>query len=208
MKLFFSLLIRLNHTSKVMSAAQVDCYINYRSFHHPSMKSSFCKTLVNRAYNVCDKSDIDKKLDPVKSVLQQSSFLEEKISLTPFTANLSNATKQKFLRSVCIPSLSTTSHQIERILASSGIKVYLPTFTHKDRTDKNLKPKIYRIPCTCRKVYIGETSRSLKVRQKDLKNCCRKCQVNKSVWPSVLGKTTTLFNGMNHNFWRQCKTIF
>ena len=52
--------------------------------------------------------------------------------------------------------------------------------THKDLTDTNLKPGIYRIPCTCGKVYIGETGRNLKIRQKEHKDCCRKCQLDKS----------------------------
>ena len=39
---------------------------------------------------------------------------------------------------------------------------------------------MYRIPCTCGEVYIGETGRSLKVRQKEHKDCCCKCQLDKS----------------------------
>ena len=161
-------------------------YLNYRSFHHPAIKSSVCKTLVNRVYNVCDKESITKELDHLNVVLQQNGFPSNKISLTPPTP--SNKIKQEFSTSVCIPYLGKTSHQIERILASSGIKVYHCSsqkiyqllYTHKDKTDINLKPGVYRIPCTCGKVYIGETGRNLKVRQKEHKDCCRKCQPDKS----------------------------
>ena len=59
------------------------------------------------------------------------------------------------------PYLGTTSHQIERILASSGIPT-TNSYVHKYKTDKSLKPGVYRIPCTCAKVYIGETGRNLK----------------------------------------------
>ena len=116
----------------------------------------------------------------------RNGFPANKISLTPPTP--SNKIKQEFSTSVCIPYLGKTSHQIERILASSGIKVYHCSnqkiyqllYTHKDKTDRNLKPGVYRIPCTCGKVYIGETSRNLKVRQKEHKDCCLKCQLDKS----------------------------
>ena len=57
---------------------------------------------------------------------------------------------------------------------------YRSPYTHKDKTDMNLKPRVYRIPCTCGKVYIGETARNLKVRQKEHKDCCLKCQPDKS----------------------------
>ena len=47
--------------------------------------------------------------------------------------------------------ICTSLHQIERILASSGIKVYHCSnkkiyqllYTHKDKTDINLKPGVY-----------------------------------------------------------------
>ncbi len=52
---------------------------------------------------------------------------------------------------------------------------------HKDKTDNNFKPGVYRIPCTCEKVYhIGETNRNLKLRQKEHNDCCTKCHVDKS----------------------------
>ena len=57
---------------------------------------------------------------------------------------------------------------------------YRSRYTHKDKTDINLKPGVYRIPCTCGKMYIGETGRNLKVRQKEHKDCCLKCQSDKS----------------------------
>ena len=177
----------LNH-GVYRKPTHTDRYLNYRSFHHPSIKSSVCKTLVNRAYNVCDKDNIAKELDHLKSVLQHNGFPAEKISLKQPIPTPRNVVKQEFLTSVCIPYLGTTSHQIERILASFGIKVYHCSnqkvyqllYTHKDLTDTNLKPGIYRIPCTCGKVYIGETGRNLKIRQKEHKDCCRKCQLDKS----------------------------
>ena len=75
-----------------------------------------------------------------------------------------------------------------KLNASSGIKVYHCSnqkiyqllYTHKDKTDINLKPGVYRISRTCGKVYIGETGRNLKVRQKEHKDCCLKCQPDKS----------------------------
>ena len=35
-----------------------DRYLNYKSIHHPKVKSSLGKTLVNRAYSICDEGSI------------------------------------------------------------------------------------------------------------------------------------------------------
>ena len=37
----------------------IDRYLHYNSFHHPSIKNSVCKTLVNRAKTICDMGNIE-----------------------------------------------------------------------------------------------------------------------------------------------------
>ena len=45
--------------------------------------------------------------------------------------------------------------------------------THKDREHKNTQPGVYKTPCECGKVYIGETGRSFNTRIKEHKACQR-----------------------------------
>ena len=113
-----------------------DRYLNYRSFYHLAVKSSVCKTLVSCAYKVCDKDSITKELDHLNVVRQQNVFPPENISLTP-PSTTKNEIKQEFSTSICLPYLGTTSHQIERVFASSGIKVY-----------HCCNKKIYQLLCT------------------------------------------------------------
>ena len=40
---------------------------------------------------------------------------------------------------------------------------------------------VYEVPCTCSKVYIGETKRKLETRLKEHRDACVKCLTNKSV---------------------------
>ncbi len=139
---------------------------NYRSFHHPQIKSSVCKTLVNRAYSVCDKESVNKELAHLNVVLQQNGFPIDKISLTPPPPRSDK--KQEFSDSVCIPYVGPASHQIECILASSSIKVYHCSrqkiyqllYSHKDKTDSNLKPGVYRIHWGNRSQFETETKRT------------------------------------------------
>ena len=53
-------------------------------------------------------------------------------------------------------------------------------FSHKDKANNVSKPGVYRIPCECGEVYIGETGRNLTTRRKEHLDCCRKGQVEKS----------------------------
>ena len=39
---------------------------------------------------------------------------------------------------------------------------------------------VYEVPCTCGKVYIGETKRRLEIRIKEHKDACMKCLMDKS----------------------------
>ena len=55
----------------------------------------------------------------------------------------------------------------------SSNKLHSSLHTHKDRKHKNTQPGVYKIPCKCGKVYIGETGRSFNTRIKEHKVCQR-----------------------------------
>jgi hypothetical protein len=91
--------------------------------------------------------------------------------------------KIEYQSSVCLPYIGSASHKIERILGNeAGIKVYHSSenklfralCTHKDNVNISPKPGMYRIPCECGLVYIGETCRNLSVRLKEHKTNCEK----------------------------------
>ena len=52
--------------------------------------------------------------------------------------------------------------------------------THKDSVNEFQKPGVYRIPCECGLVYIGETGRNLSLRLKEHKTNCEKAELEKS----------------------------
>ena len=77
--------------------------------------------------------------------------------------------------------MGKTSHKLQRILKTVNIevrhrssnKLHSSLHTHKDRKHKNTQPGVYKIPCECGKVYIGETGRSFNTRIKEHKACQR-----------------------------------
>ena len=101
-------------------------YLNYRSFHHPRIKSSVCKSLVNRAYTISDEESISDVLQHLNTVLKQNNFPPDKIKLDPppRRRNANVNIDKETVTSVCIRYIGLASHQIERILSNSNIKVY------------------------------------------------------------------------------------
>ena len=51
-----------------------DRYLNYRSFHHPSVKQSVSKSLVRRAHQICDETSLPQELQHVKNALINNGF--------------------------------------------------------------------------------------------------------------------------------------
>ena len=67
-----------------------------------------------------------------------------------------------------------------KIYHSSENKLFRALCTHKDNVNESQKPGVYRIPCECGLVYIGETGRNLSVRLKEHKTNCEKAEQDKS----------------------------
>ena len=53
-----------------------DRYLHYNSFHHPSIKNSVCKTLINRAKTICEVDNIEGELEHLRrtSVLKTNAY--------------------------------------------------------------------------------------------------------------------------------------
>ena len=73
--------------------------------------------------------------------------------------------------------------------------------SHKDRQDPQRRPGVYRIPCQCGKVYIGETGRDLPTRLNEHRAHGRKGEIDKS---SIIKHSHTEDHQIN---WSQAKLI-
>ena len=99
-----------------------DRYLHYDSFHHPSIKNSVCKTLINRAKTICGVSNIDDELEHLRNVLKMNGYPRHFIDNAMKTPQ-SIQQKIEYQSSVCLPYIGPASHKIERILRNeAGIK--------------------------------------------------------------------------------------
>ena len=96
--------------------------------------------------------------------------------------------KTEYQSFVSLPYIGSASHKIERILKEDGIQLYYSSenklfrslCTHKDSVNEFQKLGVYRIPCECGLVYIGEIGRNLSLRLKKHKTNCEKAELEKS----------------------------
>ena len=157
-----------------------DRYLHNSSFHHPRVKSSVNRALVQRAYNICDQQHLQDELHHVSTALQLNGYQRRQVKIQePKTSDCRVSYTQSqppaYKSTVSLPYIGSASHKIQRILNAANIRVFhssskkLQTSiqTHKDKQDHKTKAGVYRIPCECGKVYIGETGRDLPTRLKE-----------------------------------------
>ena len=144
-------------------STHTDRYLHYNSFHHPSIKNTVCKTLINRAKTISEVDNIEGELEHLRSVLKMNGYPKK------FTDNAMKTRQQvwektEYQSSVSLPYIGSASHKIERILKEAGIQLYhssenklfLSLCTHKDIVNEFQKLGVYHIPCERSLVYIGE----------------------------------------------------
>nr|XP_054760897.1 uncharacterized protein LOC129267186 [Lytechinus pictus] len=122
-----------------------DRYLNYRSFHHPSVLRSINKTLVKLAHEVSDQIHLGGELEHIKRVLKCNNYPSHKICTELLPSRNPHVGQPK--ARVVLPYLGAASHKIQRILREADIevrhissnKLQSALTTHKDkRNSKDL----------------------------------------------------------------------
>jgi hypothetical protein len=89
---------------------------------------------------------------------------------------------------ISLPYIQCTTYHISKILAKKNIKALLKPYktlkqlliTAKDKSNPMLGQGVYQIPCSCGKLYIGQTGRSFKAHLKELLVDTLQNQISKS----------------------------
>jgi len=157
-----------------------DRYLHAKSHHHPAQKQSVISSLVHRAFSISQPDNINQELKHVKTALLQNGYSSSNI--------------QKVINRHCHPRIpkktpETNSHQITTVLPYiHGVTDHIGRILRKKNIKTTFKPLnkisqilpsakdarhalsckgIYKIPCDCGSVYIGETGRSIQTRIKE-----------------------------------------
>ncbi|XP_078384814.1 uncharacterized protein LOC144667294 [Oculina patagonica] len=166
-------------TSVYRKPTHTDQYLAYDSHHPQSVKRGIVKCLYERAKRLVTKpSVISKEKKHLSSVLVSNgypfSFLQ-KITKTR-KPNTSAEPVAEFKSTAVLPYVKGLSEQLRRCLQQQGVRAVFKSETTlrsqlvrpKDAVDSTKQDGVvYRIPCECGKVYIGETGRPMQDRIKE-----------------------------------------
>ena len=165
-------------TSVYRKPTHTDQYLAYDSHHPQSVKRGIVKCLYDRAKRlVTTPSVISAEKKHLSSVLvsngQPSSFVQKigKARTAPKKESVA-----EFNSTAVLPYVQGVSAEPLRRCLEQGIRTVFKSETTlrshlvrpKDTVDSAKQDGVvYRIPCECRKVYIGETGRSMHERIKE-----------------------------------------
>ena len=172
-----------------------DRYLKGDSHHPPSQKKAVINTLVKRARTICSETSLEKELLHLTSALEANGYTKREIgqvmksSLQPKPKD-----KEQLKHIAVIPYIKGTSDQLARLLRKHNIFSILKPINKiegcltsvKDKTPAENLAGVYKIPCSCSKVYIGQTGRRIITRVKEhirdyKKECLRSAIAEHSV---------------------------
>ncbi|PNF41399.1 hypothetical protein B7P43_G14428 [Cryptotermes secundus] len=149
-------------------------YLNAKSHHHPSSKQAALSTLVHRARALCDQESLRAELEFLKNIFKRNGYNDRQIQRALNRQPNSIQPDDRRGTVAFLPFVGTIFNRISRVLSRHNIKsVGLPpkkisNFLRPVKDHLGLRtPGIYRIPCECGKVYIGQTGRSVDTRLKE-----------------------------------------
>lgn len=173
-----------------------DRYLHFESHHPTHVKRGTVRCLYDRARNITQHNE---KLKEEESHLMKTfigngyprSFVRSASAPRPQRQHDdeddSNETEKP--STAFIPYVAGVSERIRKVCRDYNIR----TVFRSGPTLRNLLTKVkdplpvtkqsnvvYEVPCTCGKVYIGETKRRLETRLKEHKDACAKCLTDKS----------------------------
>ena len=166
-------------TSVYRKPNHTDQYLAYDSHHPQSVKRGIVKCLYDRAKRLVTKpSVISEEKKHLSSVLVSngypSSFVQKLTRTRKAAPGVEPETE--FKSTAVLPYIKGVSEPLRRCLQQQGIRAVFKSNTtlrsHLVRPKDTVDPAkedsvVYRIPCECGKVYIGETGRSMQERIKE-----------------------------------------
>ena len=180
---------QLSHTV-YRKSTHTDRYLNKNSNHHPAQKNAVLHTLVSRAFRICNEKYLQAELNYLRDALMKNgySLREINLAINKKKSGPNKKEKPESLGKAYLPYIKNVTDKIGKVLLRNNIQtIYLPTTKIgntlrpvKDKRHPLDTPGVYSIPCSCGKVYIGETKRSVKTRLKEHERNIRLCHPENS----------------------------
>ncbi|XP_033606939.1 uncharacterized protein LOC117282232 [Cryptotermes secundus] len=154
-------------------STHTNCYLIAVSHHHPSNKQAVFSALVHRARALSNHKSLHAESVLLGDIFRQNGHNTQQIyRVLSCHPSISWPDNEPFSVAF-LPYVGTIFNQISRVLSWHIRSVGLPptkvsSFLRPVKESLGLRtPGVYRIPCKCGKVYIGQTGCSIDTRLKD-----------------------------------------
>jgi hypothetical protein len=168
--------------------SNTNLYFQQSSHYHLASKQSPLTSLTHRAKTLCDQDFLSQELNFLTSVFQTNCYNPQQIQRAMARTIPTTRKEDKPVSTAYLPHTQTTFGCLSRMFAKHSIKSvalphrkiasYLPPF--KEATGLRT-PGIYRIPCECGSVHIGQRGQPIQHRIKEHSRHIKLAQTNKSV---------------------------
>jgi hypothetical protein len=162
-----------------------DFCLQAKTAHHPAQKKGVLLSLIHRARRLSDAESLDKELQYLKETFKKmatakgiSDGISKKVEPLP--------KHKKPVAVATLPYQVAASHKVSMLLPKFNIQTLhiSAKIIHLLRPVKNKlglrTAGIYRIPCECGKVNVGQTGRSIEARLKEHRRHVRLNQPERS----------------------------
>ena len=167
-----------------------DRYLHFSSHHPTHLKRGLVKCLFNRAKEVTSgPTDLNSEHTHITNALVNNGYPRNFVRSYSALRHRAQTDQEPPLTTIAVPYVSGLSEEIRRVCRQFNIRVAFRSGRSlrsvltrvKDPLPPDLQSKvIYKVPCSCGKAYIGETTRHLETRLKEHKDACRKQITDKS----------------------------
>src|SRR5436190_1533465 len=166
------------HTSVYKKPMATGQYLHYNSYHPDHVKLGLAIGLIKRARKICsDEKTFKEELGRIETNLKDSGYpqyvLKKAMDKAINVRTDIQVEAEPAVDTVCIPYIRNLSEKIRRINKKHNIRtVFKSTRTIRSQLtkvkpnnlDQQNKNVVYKVPCSCDRNYIGQTSRPVKTR--------------------------------------------
>ena len=187
-------------------------YLNFNSHHPYTEKKGIVRCLQHRAKTISSDTDAyQEEMISLRHNLHLNNY-PESITSAPRNLDWRMEDNTRKLTTVCLPYLKGLAERIKKIcspydirtvfISGSNLRGYL--FRVKPPTEFNItKNCVYSIPCSCGKIYKGDTDRPLKVRLEEHRKAIVRGEIEKSGMADQIWKE----NGNHLPLWDKVGTL-
>jgi hypothetical protein len=145
-----------------------DLKLHAKSEHHPAQKKrAVLTTIIQHARSICNTESLEGEMEHLKKTFKQNGYSNGKINWALYPRHKLQRQCEEPTGVAMLPYQHCVTNMISKLLVKHIKTIHIPARKSihmlgsvKDKLGLKV-PNIYRIPCECGKVHVGQTGRTI-----------------------------------------------